>query len=290
VHHAPLTAHEFFGDEGAANHTRLCPQHSRLGLHVFVYGWSAFDKKKIGPKKFPARQSLEASLAISRKHGIKKDQVLFLQQNPAVIDAGVFHNDVIAVGNESFLFCHEKSFLRQNAALKNLQKTYEALFKTDLVIAEIKEKDVSIKDAVSSYLFNTQIVTCPDRTMLVMAPTECQNHPKVKKVLDRLVADKKNLVSRVEFLDLRQSMKNGGGPACLRFRVVLSAEEMAAMNPCIILNDHRHQQLCDWVKKHYRDRFSSHDLADPKLLIETRTALDELTRILNLGNLYAFQS
>ena len=124
VHHAPLTAHEFFGDEGAANHTRLCPQHSRLGLHVFVYGWSAFDKKKRSPKKFPARQSLEASLAISRQHGIKKDQALFLQQNPAVIDAGVFHNDVIAVGNESFLFCHEKAFLTQNAALKNLQKTY----------------------------------------------------------------------------------------------------------------------------------------------------------------------
>lgn len=289
VHHDPLTAHEFFGDEGAANHTRLCPQQSHLGLHVFVYGWSAFDKKKKQPKKFPARQSWEASLAISRKHGIKKDQALFLQQNPAVIDAGVFHNDVIAVGNEYFLFCHEKAFLTQKLTLENLQKTYEALFKTDLVIAEIKEKDVAIKDAVSSYLFNTQIVTCPDSTMLVIAPTECQNHPKVKKVLDQLVADTKNPVAHVEFLDLRQSMKNGGGPACLRFRVVLSVEERTAMNPCILLNDHRHQQLCDWVKKHYRDRFSTHDLADPKLLIETRTALDELTRILNLGNLYPFQ-
>lgn len=289
THHEPLTAHEFFGDEGAANHTRLCPQHSHSGLHLFAYGWSAFDKKKKKPTKFPARQSLEASLAVSRKHGIKNGQALFLQQNPAVIDAGVFHNDVIAVGNEGFFFCHEKAFLNQKSVLNDLKKTYRSLFKSDLVIVEIKEKDVPVKDAVASYLFNTQIVTRPDKTMQVIAPTECQSHPKVKKTLDRLIADKKNPVSHVEFLDLKQSMKNGGGPACLRLRVVLSDQEMAAMNPCVLLNDHRHRQLCDWVNKHYRDRFSTKDLADPKLLIETRTALDELTRILNLKNLYPFQ-
>lgn len=289
VHHTPLPAHEFFGDEGAANHTRLCAQHSRLGLHVFVYGWSAFDKKKKRPKKFPARQSFEASLALSRKHGLKNGQILFIQQNPAVIDVGVFHNDVIAVGNEGFLFCHEKAFLAQKTRLETLQKTYATLLKTDLVITEIKEKEVPVKEAVASYLFNTQIVSLPDQTMLVIAPVECQNHPKVKKVLDRLVADQKNPVSRVEFLDLRQSMKNGGGPACLRFRVVLSTEEIAAINPCILLDKHRHQQLCTWVNEHYRDRFSLSDLADPKLLIETRTALDKLTQILNLGSLYPFQ-
>ncbi len=43
------------------------------------------------------------------------------------------------------------------------------------------------------------------------------------------------------------------------------------------------------MTRRYRDRLAESDLADPKLIGESRTALDELTRILQLGNVYPFQ-
>ena len=50
-----------------------------------------------------------------------------------------------------------------------------------------------------------------------------------------------------------------------------------------------YETLTQWVSKHYRDALRENDLADPQLLIECRTALDELTRILKLGSVYPFQ-
>ncbi|MGL6054874.1 MAG: N-succinylarginine dihydrolase, partial [Vibrio metschnikovii] len=79
------------------------------------------------------------------------------------------------------------------------------------------------------------------------------------------------------------------GPACLRLRVVLNASELKATNSGCLMDDQRFETLNQWVKKHYRDRLLEADLADPQLLIENRTALDELTQIMGLGSLYPFQ-
>jgi succinylarginine dihydrolase len=89
--------------------------------------------------------------------------------------------------------------------------------------------------------------------------------------------------------DLRQSMRNGGGPACLRLRVVLTPAQRAAVHPGAWLEPARHAQLVAWVERHYRDRLEPDDLADPRLLDESRTALDRLTAILGLGAFYEFQ-
>ncbi|MBA6253573.1 N-succinylarginine dihydrolase [Colwellia sp. MB3u-55] len=40
---------------------------------------------------------------------------------------------------------------------------------------------------------------------------------------------------------------------------------------------------------HYRDRLRIDDLGDPQLVIESRTAIDELSQILSLGSVYCFQ-
>ena len=55
------------------------------------------------------------------------------------------------------------------------------------------------------------------------------------------------------------------------------------------MNDALFKTLNQWVDQHYRDELTQDDLADPDLLIESRTALDELTRILGLGSVYYFQ-
>ena len=284
AHHAPLPSVPQFGDEGAANHTRLCASHGNAGVELFVYGQMAFDSRAAAPKRFPARQTLEASRAIARLHGLKPGRVVFAQQNPEAIDAGVFHNDVIAVGNENLLFYHEQAFLNEEPMLAELQ---EKLGSTPLETLRVTSEQVPLADAVASYLFNSQLLTVEDG-MLLVVPGECREIPSVSRYLDG-VEKGDNAIVAVETFDLRQSMRNGGGPACLRLRVALDSNAVAAMNQGVLLTDELYDRLVAWVQGHYRDELSPADLADPLLLQESRHALDELTGILGLGSIYDFQ-
>ncbi|OIM99761.1 N-succinylarginine dihydrolase [Idiomarina sp. MD25a] len=284
-HHTHLPDNEHFGDEGAANHTRLCEQYGHAGVEIFTYGRCAFDSTQPAPQKFPARQTLEASQAIARLHGLTDDNTVYLQQNPDVIDQGVFHNDVIAVGNQNVLFYHEQAFRNTEQKFAEIQQKFGD---TPVHFIEVKTDEVSVQDAVSTYLFNTQLITPPDGIMTLIAPTECQENPRVKAYLESLV-QRDNPIKRVEFFDVKQSMRNGGGPACLRLRVALNDEELKAANPNCLMSDELYQRLTQWVDKHYREELAVDDLRDPALLEESRSALDELTQILKLGSVYPFQ-
>jgi succinylarginine dihydrolase len=132
------------------------------------------------------------------------------------------------------------------------------------------------------------VVTLPDGTMAIIAPIESRETPAARRFLERVVAEN-NPVKAVHYLDVRQSMNNGGGPACLRQRVFLTDTERAAVKANVFYTPELHAQLAEWVKKHYRETLLAKDLADPKLARETMTALDELTRILKLGSVYDFQ-
>jgi succinylarginine dihydrolase len=141
---------------------------------------------------------------------------------------------------------------------------------------------------VKSYLFNTQLINLPNDEMVIIAPLECQQNKAVYSYLQSLVAAN-NPITNVHYFDVKQSMQNGGGPACLRLRVALTEREQAAVNSACLMNDATFKTLQDWVNKHYRDRIHADDLADPQLLLESRTALDELTTLLKLGPVYRFQ-
>ncbi len=284
VHHDALPLMDYFSDEGAANHTRLCENYGKLGLEFLVYGRYVLDVKKPIPKHFPARQTFEASEAISRLHQLKNNKVVFAQQNPHVIDKGVFHNDVISVGNENVLLFHEYSFLEQEKILLELQQK----FPEDLHLIEIKHNDLSVEDAVSSYLFNSQLITLPNGEMAIVAPIECFENAKIKNVIKKII-EAKNPIKHVHYIDCRQSMKNGGGPACLRLRVVLNDKELSAINQAVVLNEEKISRLEVWVEKNYRDQLAPEDLLDPTLIQENYRSLDELTQILELGSIYPFQ-
>jgi succinylarginine dihydrolase len=217
------------------------------------------------------------------------DPGFFIQQNPQAIDAGAFHNDVVAVGNQNFLFCHEQAFLDQKKSLGDLKKIYSVTCKKELQTLEVKESEVSLSAAIESYLFNSQMVTLDDGTMALIAPIECQEKKEVKAYLDQLLASGSTPLRKVHYFDLRQSMRNGGGPACLRLRVVLTDKEISASNQSVYMDAALYAKLTAWVTKHYREELSPDDLLDPKLLTEGRAALDELTKILNLGSIYPFQ-
>ncbi|MBB3231223.1 N-succinylarginine dihydrolase [Halomonas stenophila] len=285
AHHPVLPATPAFSDEGAANHTRLCGDHGESGVHLFVYGRQAFGGDGIEPRRYPARQTLEASQAVARQHGLSAAQTVFAQQHPEAIDAGVFHNDVIAVGNGPVLLYHEMAFRDEQGTLDALR----ARMATPLIPVRVPVEAVSLDDAVASYLFNSQLLSNPDGTMTLVVPGECQEREAVWRCLqDHLLAGH-NPIAEVVVKDVKQSMRNGGGPACLRLRVALSAAERAALSGRVLLDDALHGELTAWVERHYRDRLAPADLADPQLAHETLTALDELTRLLKLGSVYPFQ-
>lgn len=287
AHHPALPAVTQFGDEGAANHTRFCNGYGEAGVEFFVFGRSAFDSRYPAPQRYPARQTLEASQAVVRLHGLSEAGVVYAQQNPAVIDQGVFHNDVIAVGNGEVLFYHQDAFLDTDKVLAELG---EKLGRRggNLQAVCVPRDAVTVEDAVKSYLFNSQLLSRADGGMLLIVPEECRNNGNVWNYLQQLTSGS-GPIREVKVFDLKQSMQNGGGPACLRLRVALKDNELEAVNPGVIMTRQLYDTLNVWVDKHYRDSLRENELADPQLLIECRTALDELTQILKLGAVYPFQ-
>lgn len=287
--HEPLPSTGTFGDEGAANHTRVTASTSSggevPGVHLFVYGVSN-DASAPRPTRFPARQDLAASQAIARRHGLRADRTIFVQQDPNAIDAGVFHNDVIAVGNGSLLLAHEHAFV---GGIAPVESTLRRLLGDAFVVAVVQADELSVADAVRTYLFNSQLLTLPDGSMALVAPHECEQDARARAVIDRLIADPSNPLSRALFLDVRESMRNGGGPACLRLRVPLTEVELACISTGVHLTPERHELLGTWVDRHYPEKLEPADLADPRLLRSSRDALDELTRLLGLGPVYDFQ-
>ncbi len=293
VVHPPLPANFALGDEGAANHTRFAPNHGSRGLHFFVYGHLGLGPGSTSARatQFPSRQSLEASEAIRRCHQMNDKFVCYAKQHPAAIDAGVFHNDVVSVGNENVFLHHERAFVKTKVVVDELRRRYDTLTRgSELVVITVSERRIPLADAVRSYLFNSQLVTTGRERMALIAPIDCAEVPKVKNFLDGLIAGGKSPVREIHHFNLRESMRNGGGPACLRLRVVLTNSEIAALPPQVLFTDATYAQLSAWVRKHYRETLAAGDLADPHLLEESRRALDELTQLLGLGSIYPFQS
>lgn len=263
VHHDPLPSYMQFGDEGAANHMRLSKAHGDKGTEIFVYGSAA-------TKKYPPRQSLQASQAIAYLHRLNPKSTVFLQQNPEAVDAGVFHNDVIAMSNEELFIYHELAY---ESVPQQLRRKYKTIV--------ISEKELLLKDVVSTYFFNSQLVTLPEGGQIIIAPKECEKHAKARKCFEGLIS--KGIVKKVYYLDVHESMKNGGGPACLRLRVVLTEKERKAIHPKVWLNDALYNALCRWIKKYYRDRMLADDLRDPLLAEESFAALAELSRLIGIS-------
>ncbi len=249
--HPPLPGGGHFADEGAANHTRLKVE-GRPAVHLLAWGRAAWatDVPRIAhgepltrraiarPQKYPARQTLEASQALARLHQLAPDQALFPQQDPSGIDAGAFHTDVLAVGNESFLMLHEKAFLEHEELLKVVRAKLGEAF--TYVVAT--EKELPATEAVAAYPFNSQVMTLPDGSMAIIAPTDSQEREAPRRFLERVVAEE-NPVKAVHYLDLRQSMHNGGGPACLRQRIRLTEEERAAVKANVFFTPELHAEL-----------------------------------------------
>lgn len=281
--HPPLYKHPSFADEGAANHLRFCQTYDKPGIQVFVYGKISQAHESL-TRRYPARQTFEASYALTKLHRLKQKNMMLVKQSDNAIEQGVFHNDVISTGNQNVFLYHEAAFEETNKVITSLKR----MIPFEMHFIPVSTQDLSIQGAVNSYIFNSQLVTLPNNTMALIAPLESQIHKASYQVLLKILKED-NPISSLHFVNCHQSMLNGGGPACLRLRVVLTEGEFNACHQGIFLDENLYQSLVKWIEKHFRDKLTEKDLLDPALIEESYTALDEVSQILKLGSIYSFQ-
>jgi succinylarginine dihydrolase len=257
-----------FGDEGAANHMRMGLRHDAPGLELFVYGRSG--------GAFPARQHEQASRAVARLHGLDTDRVLFIEQSPEAIAAGAFHNDVVAVANERVLFTHEQAFADPVGTYAAIR---QRLPEAEIVV--VPTSAVSLAQAIRSYLFNGQLLTLPGGEMALVIPLEAWETPAVRGWLDGVLASN-GPIRRVLPVDVRQSMANGGGPACLRLRVVA---DPATVDPRFLLDQGKADRIEAVIAAHWPEQIDPADLGSPALTDTVRQARDRLLDALDLSAL-----
>jgi succinylarginine dihydrolase len=257
-----------FGDEGAANHMRMGASHDGPGLEIFVYGTTG--------GAFPARQHEQASRAVARLHRLDPERTLFVEQNPAAIAAGAFHNDVVAVANERVLFTHELAFADPEGTYAAIRA---ALPEAEIVV--VPASAVSLEDAIRSYLFNAQLLTLPGGEMALVIPSEAWEHPRVRAWLDTMLAGN-GPIRRVLPVDVRQSMANGGGPACLRLRVVA---DPATVDPRFLLDSAKADRIEAVIASHWPEAITPDQLGDSALAAQVIAARSALLDVLDLGEL-----
>jgi succinylarginine dihydrolase len=264
--HRPVPA--TFGDEGAANHMRLSTSHGEKGIEVFVYG------KRGGA--FPARQHVEACRAVARFHRLDPERTLFAAQSEDAIAAGAFHNDVVAVANENVLFAHEQAF-------ENRAELYTALRRLapEVEIVEVPAAAVSLEDAINSYLFNAQLVSLPQGRMALILPEEARETPSVWRWLEQMIAGN-GPIAELFVVDVRQSMANGGGPACLRLRVVA---DPATVDPRFIADEAKLDLISDCIANWWPEQIAPDDLKSPEMWERMARARHALLDALELGEL-----
>ena len=257
-----------FGDEGAANHMRLAAAHREPGVEVFVFGVSG--------GQFPARQHVQASKAIARLHRLDPERTILVEQSEEAIAAGAFHNDVVAVANERVLFAHEKAFARRDDLIGKLERLVPGF-----EFVEVRDADVPLADAIGSYLFNAQLVSPPGGEMTLIVPGESRETPSVWAWLQRHVASN-GPIRRVEVVDVRQSMANGGGPACLRLRVVA---DPASIDPRFLVDEARLDSMAAVIERHWPAEIHADHVQDPALVADIERARLALLETLDLCEL-----
>ena len=288
VVHKPALSISGYGDEGAANHLRISKTHEDKGFEIFVFGESAFKEEAFAEYQktsFIKRQALEVSKSVALSHKLDRNNVFYLQQNPRAIDKGSFHNDIVSLSNENIFIAHEKAFLNRdvlNHVLKHLELEVE-----NFNYIEIPDKEIPLDDIISSYLLNSQLFTNGEGEMQLILPAEVQNYENCMQWLEKL--KQTSDVKLFDFVNIKQSMMNGGGPACLRLKVILNEDEINKVNKNFILNNKRLELIEDLIEREYRDELYPDDLKDPSLLDESRRVLDELTQIFGTGSIYEFQ-
>lgn len=260
-------------DEGAANHMRL-GLGDGPGLHLFVYG----DDLPLPAKHWP-RQTRFACQAIARRHQLIRENTFLLKQHPIAIDAGAFHNDVVAMSHGNVWIHHEFAY-HDDGTIEEIENRSRQMLGKDLIRIEVPESELPMDQAVQSYLFNSQIIAAvsPDAAPVVICPIQVQQNSAANSLIRSWIDD--GIFSEVYFVDLGQSMAGGGGPACLRLRVPMLRVDVDQVRSTSRLTDSKYQQLCEIIEDGYPDKITLAELTDPGLIHQAGQATDRLREAL----------
>jgi succinylarginine dihydrolase len=273
--HQPLPGGTAMRDEGAANHLRLFGS-CGAGVHLLVYG-----DGEPGSKRFWPRQTLAASRAIARLHGLDPDFTLFLKQHPAAIDAGAFHNDVVAISDGDLLIHHEFAFQEPPATLERLETRFRQRTGGELGRIVVKQTELSIEDAVATYLFNSQVLSVDregNRRRVLLSPLQVRDDAKAARLVKRWQDEGR--FCEVHHVDLGQSMDGGGGPACLRLRLPLRQEEVALLPSHRTWSEGLDDALRQAIQASYPTSITLDDLVQPDVLEQVMEARKRVAAVL----------
>jgi succinylarginine dihydrolase len=279
--HKPINPSDLMGDEGAANHLRITNHHLDKGIQIFVYGRDSFQESL----NVVARQSKAASEYIANSHKLDMEQTFFLKQNMKAINSGSFHNDIVSLSTENVFIFHEEAFNDSKNEIQKIRSAFKA--EDECFFIEILKNDIPLDILVNSYLLNSQLVRNSSGDMTFIMPTEVKNYSECTEWLARIKEN--SPIKDFKYIDIKQSMMNGGGPACLRFKIVVNENEFNNINPNFLLTPVLIKKLESLIKNSYRDTLEIRDLADPELINESYTILDNLTQIFKTGSIYNFQ-
>ena len=279
--HKPINSSDLMGDEGAANHLRITNHHLDKGIQIFVYGRDSSQESS----NFVARQSKAASEYIANSHKLDMEQTFFLKQNIKAINSGSFHNDIVSLSTENVFIFHEEAFNDSKNEIQKIRNAFKV--EDECFFIEILKNDIPLDILVNSYLLNSQLVRNSSGDMTFIMPTEVKNYSECTEWLARIKEN--SPIKDFKYIDIKQSMMNGGGPACLRFKIVVNENEFNNINPNFLLTPVLIKKLESLIKNSYRDTLEIRDLADPELINESYTILDNLTQIFKTGSIYNFQ-
>jgi succinylarginine dihydrolase len=292
--HPPLPAVFPLRDEGAANHMRLCDQRFEHGVNIFVYGSEGTSRRSSDPhiatmdaeraggsvtsSRFLPRHTRAASRAIARMHRLNPDATFFLQQHPKAIDAGAFHNDVIATSHQSLLIHHQWAFQDAGDELLRIEDVFLRRTGVPLKRIEVMENELSLNEAVESYFFNSQLLSVADGSasadgcMVLICPRQCQQIVRARKLIERLIAEPAIPIDAVHYVDVGESMANGGGPACLRLRWCLETGAAERLDRRFRVNSQNLDRLRSVIETEYPERCELTDFANPAFLEQAQLA------------------
>ncbi|MGV3486556.1 MAG: N-succinylarginine dihydrolase [Planctomycetaceae bacterium] len=281
VVHPPLPATFSLRDEGAANHMRFTDRTGSRGVDVFVYGSDGGDE--LSSLRFLPRQSLQASHATARLHGLDPASTFYLQQHPAAIDAGAFHNDVVATNHRNVWLHHADAYLDAQDTIASIERRFSEVTGETLLRHEVSLAEVSREDAVNSYLFNSQLISRDpaSATMTLLCPEQVRETPSTNRMVQALL-QQGGPIDGCEFVELRESMHNGGGPACLRLRVPMTDRQWKDLPEGGRWTERLAGELARTIEKYYPETLEIEQLVSPDMRRQCVRAVREIERVLGL--------
>jgi len=280
VVHRPLPSGVPMRDEGAANHMRLTDSTGTRGVDIFVYG--SFEKNAVNGHRFFPRQGLEASHAIAKMHGLDPHKTFFLRQHPEAIDAGAFHNDVVGTSHKQVWLHHEKAYIDAAEIIATIENRFYEVTGEQLIRYEIPEATLSLSDAIKCYLFNGQLLSRDhDSSMTLLCPEQVNETPSAMQAVASIL-NHGGPITKCEFVELRESMNNGGGPACLRLRVPMSSSQWHCVPTSVKWSEAVADRLCDVIERYYPETLTIDELHDVEFIKVVQTATEAIERVLGL--------